>query len=56
MSRRRSRVMSWELKKQLAQELGFGRELQEEGFAGVSSRNCGNMVRLAIQKAEQNIH
>jgi len=47
--------MSPELKEELARELGFAQELHTEGFGGVSSRNCGNMVKLAIQKAEQNL-
>ncbi len=54
MSRRKS-VMSYELKEQIATELGFGTTLRQEGFAGVSSRDCGNMVKKAIQLAEQNL-
>lgn len=47
--------MSYELKEQIAQELGFAGTLQQEGFAGVSSRNCGNMVKMAIEMAERNL-
>ncbi|MDR3289605.1 MAG: alpha/beta-type small acid-soluble spore protein [Peptococcaceae bacterium] len=56
MSRKRKSMMSENLKQQLAQELGFSDALQQEGFAAVSSRDCGNMVRLAIQKAEQQLN
>jgi small acid-soluble spore protein F (minor alpha/beta-type SASP) len=45
--------MSDELKYELADELGVGDIARTQGFGAVSSRNCGNLVRLAIQKAEQ---
>jgi small acid-soluble spore protein F (minor alpha/beta-type SASP) len=47
--------MSNELKEQIAQELGFSATLKQEGFSGVSSRDCGNMVKAAIQIAERNM-
>jgi small acid-soluble spore protein F (minor alpha/beta-type SASP) len=52
---RRNGIMSDELKQQIAQELGFAGTLQQEGFGGVSSRNCGNMVKKAIEIAERNL-
>lgn len=55
MARKRKSVMSPELKQQIASELGFGDTLRQEGFAGVSSRNCGNMVKKAIELAERNM-
>ena len=55
MSRRRKSVMSYELKEQIANQLGFGNTLRQEGFGGVSSKNCGNMVKMAIQLAEKNL-
>lgn len=55
MSRRRKSVMSYELKEQIATELGFGNTLRQEGFGGVSSKDCGNMVKKAIQLAEQSL-
>ncbi|HHY25216.1 MAG TPA: small, acid-soluble spore protein, alpha/beta type [Desulfitobacterium dehalogenans] len=54
MSRRRS-TMSDNLKQQIAQELGFSDTLKQEGFSGVSSRDCGNMVKKAIEIAERNM-
>lgn len=54
MSRRNNSIMSEGLKQQIAQELGFGDTLRQEGFGAVSSRNCGNMVKMAIQMAERN--
>ena len=47
--------MSEQLKEQIAQELGFAGTLHQEGFGGVSSRDCGNMVKTAIKMAEQGI-
>ncbi len=52
MANRRG-IMSDELKYELADELGVGDIARTQGFGAVSSRNCGNLVRLAIQKAEQ---
>lgn len=53
MSRRRRSIMSTELKQEIAQELGFSDTLRQEGFGGVSSRDCGNMVKMAIELAER---
>lgn len=55
MSRRRRSIMSSELKQEIAKELGFSDTLKQEGFSGVSSRNCGNMVKMAIELAERNM-
>ncbi len=45
--------MSEELKYELAKELGVVDIVKTQGFGGVSSRDCGNMVKLAIEKAER---
>ncbi|MGI9951185.1 small, acid-soluble spore protein, alpha/beta type [Moorellaceae bacterium AZ2] len=50
---RRSPVMSEALKYELAKELGVYDIVATEGWGGVPSRQCGNLVRLAIEKAEQ---
>ncbi|AET70066.1 small, acid-soluble spore protein, alpha/beta type [Desulfosporosinus orientis DSM 765] len=55
MSRKRSSIMSDALKEQISQELGFAGTLHKEGFGGVSSRDCGNMVKRAIEMAERNL-
>lgn len=54
MSRRRG-IMSDSLKLELAKELGVFETVQREGFGGVSSRNCGNMVKKAIEIAERSL-
>jgi Small, acid-soluble spore proteins, alpha/beta type. len=47
--------MSDELKYELARELGVDDIVAREGWGSVSSRNCGNLVRLAIERAEKSI-
>ena len=53
MSRRG--LMSENLKYEIARELGVDDIVQNEGWGGVSSKNCGNMVRTAIEMAERNM-
>lgn len=48
-------VMSEELKYEIARELGVEGLVRSEGWGSVSSRNCGNMVRIAIEKAEREL-
>jgi small acid-soluble spore protein F (minor alpha/beta-type SASP) len=45
--------MSDTLKEELAEELGVVNLVREEGWGSVSSRNCGNLVKLAIERAER---
>jgi len=45
--------MSDALKWDLAHELGVTDIVSREGWGGVSARNCGNLVKLAIQRAEE---
>ncbi|WP_284697567.1 small, acid-soluble spore protein, alpha/beta type [Thermoanaerobacterium sp. RBIITD] len=47
--------MSDDLKMELAKELGVYDTVKTEGWGSVSSRNCGNLVRLAIEKAEKSM-
>lgn len=53
MSRRRRGVMSEELKYELAKDLGFYNKVQQEGWGGITTKDAGNMVKRAIQMAEQ---
>ncbi len=53
MARNRS-IMSDRLKYELAQELGVADTVARDGdFGNVSSRNCGNLVKLAIERASR---
>lgn len=52
MARRRG-VMSEEMKVELAKELGFYDVVQKEGWGGIRARDAGNMVKRAIEIAEE---
>ncbi|MFZ5942757.1 MAG: small, acid-soluble spore protein, alpha/beta type [Bacillota bacterium] len=55
MARRRG-VMSDNLKYEIAKELGIYDTVAQDGdFGNVSSRNCGNMVKKAIEIAERSM-
>ncbi len=47
--------MSEALKTEIAKRLGVDSVVASEGWGGVSSRNCGNMVREAIRIAEKSL-
>lgn len=56
MAARRRSIMSDALKMECARELGFFDQVRTDGnFGNVSSRNCGSMVRKAIEIAERNV-
>ncbi|MBO8157661.1 MAG: small, acid-soluble spore protein, alpha/beta type [Bacillaceae bacterium] len=55
MGRRRGGVMSDELKEEIAKELGFYDTVQKEGWGGIKARDAGNMVKRAIQIAEEQL-
>jgi small acid-soluble spore protein F (minor alpha/beta-type SASP) len=52
VGRRRS-IMSEEFKYELAKELGFADKVRKEGWGGITTKDAGNMVKRAIQIAEQ---
>lgn len=54
MSRKRG-VMSDRFKEELAKELGFYDTVQKEGWGGIRSKDAGNMVKRAVEKAEQQL-
>lgn len=53
MGRRRRSIMSEDLKVELAKDLGFYDTVQQEGWGGIKAKDAGNMVKRAIQLAEQ---
>ena len=55
MSRHKS-MMSDSLKEEIAKELGVYNTVQTEGWGAVSSRDCGNIVRKAIEIAERSLN
>jgi len=52
---RRGGTMSDALKVELAKELGFYDTVQRDGWGGITTRDAGNMVKRAIEIAEQAI-
>lgn len=55
MGRRRSGLMSEALKWELAKELGIDHLVATQGWGAVPSRECGNLVRKAIELAERSM-
>jgi len=47
--------MSETLKDGIAKDLGVYNTVKSEGWGSVSSRNCGNIVKKAIEIAEKNM-
>ncbi|MFX3624211.1 MAG: small, acid-soluble spore protein, alpha/beta type [Ectobacillus sp.] len=54
MGRRRG-IMSERFKEELAKELGFYDVVQKEGWGGIRAKDAGNMVKRAIEIAEQQL-
>jgi small acid-soluble spore protein F (minor alpha/beta-type SASP) len=52
---RRKGVMSDQLKEEIAKELGFYDVVQKEGWGGIRARDAGNMVKRAIEIAEEQL-
>ncbi|MFS0749661.1 small, acid-soluble spore protein, alpha/beta type [Oceanobacillus sp. 1P07AA] len=46
-------IMSTQMKEEIAKELGFYDTVEQEGWGGIKSRDAGNMVKRAIEIAEQ---
>lgn len=47
--------MSDELKSEIAKELGVYNTVATEGWGSVTSRDCGNIVKKAIERAERSL-
>ncbi|GAB2563966.1 small, acid-soluble spore protein, alpha/beta type [Gracilibacillus alcaliphilus] len=54
MARRRG-MMSTEFKEELAKELGFYDTVKKDGWGGITTRDAGNMVKRAIEIAEESM-
>jgi small acid-soluble spore protein F (minor alpha/beta-type SASP) len=54
MARRRG-VMSNHFKEELAKELGFYDVVQKEGWGGIRARDAGNMVKRAVELAQEQL-
>ena len=51
----KNKIMSKRLKEEIAKELGFYDVVEKEGWGGIKSRDAGNKVKRAIEKAEQSL-
>ena len=51
----KNKIMSQRLKEEIAKELGFYDVVEKEGWGGIKARDAGNMVKRAIEKAEQSL-
>lgn len=47
--------MSHQFKEELAKDLGFYDVVQKEGWGGIRAKDAGNMVKRAIELAEQQL-
>ncbi|WP_411955537.1 small, acid-soluble spore protein, alpha/beta type [Alkalibacillus sp. S2W] len=45
--------MSNRFKDEIAKELGFYDTVQKEGWGGIKSRDAGNMVKRAVEMAQE---
>ncbi|MBO9605898.1 MAG: small, acid-soluble spore protein, alpha/beta type [Paenibacillaceae bacterium] len=54
MSRRRG-TMSESFKYELAKDLGFKQKVERDGWGAITTKEAGNMVKRAIQLAEQSL-
>jgi len=48
-------IMSDRLKAEIARELGVYSTVETEGWGSVTSRDCGNIVKKAIERAERSL-
>ncbi|GEL78265.1 small, acid-soluble spore protein, alpha/beta type [Tenuibacillus multivorans] len=46
-------IMSDRLKEEIAKELGFYDTVQKEGWGGIKARDAGNMVKRAVEMAQE---
>ena len=56
MSRNKNSTISENLREEIAKELGvYERVKQDGGWQNVSSKNCGNIVKKAIEIANRSV-
>ncbi|MEH7125095.1 small, acid-soluble spore protein, alpha/beta type [Bacillus sp. JJ1532] len=52
---RRKGIMTEGFKEELAKELGFYDVVQREGWGGIKAKDAGNMVKRAVEIAQQSL-
>ncbi|WNS77497.1 small, acid-soluble spore protein, alpha/beta type [Bacillus sp. DTU_2020_1000418_1_SI_GHA_SEK_038] len=53
---RRKGIMTEGFKEELAKELGFYDVVQKEGWGGITAKDAGNMVKRAVEIAQQGLN
>ncbi|MUV38017.1 Protein SspF [Lentibacillus sp. JNUCC-1] len=48
--------MSQQMKEEIARELGFYDTVKREGWGGIRAKDAGNMVKRAIEIAEEQMN
>ena len=51
----KEKIMSTRLKEEIAKELGFYDVVQKEGWGGIKARDAGNMVKRAVEMAQESL-
>ena len=49
----KKKLMSAQLKEEIAKELGFFSVVEQEGWGGIKARGAGNMVKRAVEMGIQ---
>ncbi len=49
----KKKLMSAQLKEEIAKELGFFSVVEQEGWGGIKARDAGNMVKRAVEMGIQ---
>ncbi|WP_082677350.1 small, acid-soluble spore protein, alpha/beta type [Bacillus sp. FJAT-29937] len=52
---RRKGIMTEGFKEELAKELGFYDVVQKDGWGGITAKDAGNMVKRAVEIAQQGL-
>jgi small acid-soluble spore protein F (minor alpha/beta-type SASP) len=47
--------MSEQFKNELAKDLGFYNKVQQDGWGAITTKDAGNMVKRAVQIAQQSL-
>lgn len=51
----KQKIMSNRLKEEIAKELGFYDVVEREGWGGIKARDAGNMVKRAVEMAQEGL-
>lgn len=52
---KRNKILSPQVKEEIAKELGFYDVVQRDGWGGIRARDAGNMVKFAVELAQKQL-